>query len=314
VGRPRVTTRIVVVGDIATDVVARLSGPLRTGSDSSAVVATYGGGSAANVAAWLAVAGVPTTFVGRAGADAAGRAQVDELARAGVDVRVAVDDDRATGCVVVLVAGDGERTMLPDRGANAALCPADLPADVFAGDSGHLHLSGYPLLHESSRAGGLAALELAGAAHMTVSVDPSSAAPLAAAGPAQFLEWTHAADICLLNLDEAEVLAGPGPPEALARRLSDEHYREVVVKLGAAGALWASDGVVVSVPAAPASVIDTTGAGDAFAAGFLSAWQVAGPPDEALMAGGRLAAACVAQVGARPRSDVSSALLNGRGR
>jgi len=308
-----VRARVVVVGDIATDVVARLSGPLRKGSDSSAVVATYGGGSAANVAAWLAVAGVRTTFLGRVGADTAGRAQVDELTRAGVDVRVQVDPVRPTGCVVVLVAEDGERTMLPDRGANATLSPADLPADVFGNQSGHLHLSGYPLLHESSRAGALAALELAWDGRMTVSVDPSSAAPLAAVGPAQFLEWTHAADLCLLNLDEAEVLAGPGRPEALARWLSHEHYREVVVKLGADGALWASDDRVVKVPAGPAPVIDTTGAGDAFAAGFLSAWQIAGPPDEALRAGSRLAAACVAQVGARPPSATPTPARDARG-
>lgn len=292
--------RIVVLGDIATDVLARLNGPLHTGSDSSAVVSTYGGGSAANVAAWLAVSDVRTVFVGRVGADAAGRAQVDELESAGVDVRVVVDRERATGCVVVLVSPDGERTMLPDRGANAALAAGDLPPELFGGESGHLHLSGYPLLQETSRAGALAAIELAGDARMTVSVDPSSAAPLRAAGPERFLEWTHAADLCLLNLAEAEVLAGPGEPERLARWLADRHYREVVVKLGADGALWCADDAVVRVPAVPAPVVDTTGAGDAFAAGFLAHWQIGGPPHGALAAAVRLAAAAVAQPGGRP--------------
>lgn len=293
--------RVVVVGDIATDVVARLSGPLRTGSDSSAVVATYGGGSAANVAAWLAVADVESVFLGRVGADATGRAQVDELARSGVDVRVAVDDDRATGCVVVLVSRDGERTMLPDRGANAALAPDDVPPELFGGPARHLHLSGYPLLHESSRAAARTALTLARDAAMTVSVDPSSAAPLATVGAERFLSWTEGVDVCLANLDEAEVLAGPGTPGELARRLAASAYREVVVKLGAEGAVWSDGTTVLHAPALRVPVVDTTGAGDAFAAGFLAVWTTGGPLEDALAAGVRLASDAVSQVGARPR-------------
>jgi ribokinase len=214
-------------------------------------------------------------------------------------VRVTIDADRSTGCVVVLVNALGERTMLPDRGANAALSPADLPPDVFA-RGGHLHLSGYPLLEESSRAAALSALRLARGAGMTISVDPSSAAPLEAVGPARFLEWTHAADLCIANLDEARVLAGSGTPQEVARRLASSAYREVVVKLGAAGAIWSDGDSVVEVPSVRAEVIDTTGAGDAFAAGFLAIWTAGGSPEDALPAGTRLAAAAVAAVGARP--------------
>ena len=310
-----VVGRIVVVGDIAVDVVARLSGPLHVGSDSAAVIAMYGGGSAANVAAWLAAplaarlaAGgtVEVALVGRIGADPAGRAQVAELSAAGVDVRARIDSERSTGCVVVLVDAGGERTMLPDRGANAALSPADLPADLFA-PGVHLHLSGYPLLHESSRSAALAALRLAAAAAMTVSVDPSSAAPLAAAGSACFLEWTRGAGLCIANIEEARVLAGPGSPSDVALRLASAAYREVVIKLGAAGAIWSDGESVVRVPAVAAEVVDTTGAGDAFAAGFLAAWTAGAEPGDALAAGARLAAAAVAAPGARPASGATSA-------
>jgi sugar/nucleoside kinase (ribokinase family) len=298
--------RIVVVGDIATDVVARHSGPLHIGSDSAAVIASYGGGSAANVAAWLAVGAInggqthQPVYVGRIGDDSAGRTQVAELEQAGVDVRVTVDPDRSTGCVVVLVDPVGQRTMLPDRGANAALSPADLPAEVFrAGD--HLHLSGYPLLHESSRAAAVIAIARAKAAGMTVSVDPSSAVPLAAVGAEQFLAWTGSADLCIANLDEAAVLAEPGSPDELARALASAAYREVVVKLGAAGAIWSDGKAVIRVPSSTAEVVDTTGAGDAFAAGFLLAWTAGAGPKESLSAGARLAARAVATAGGRPQ-------------
>ncbi len=292
--------RIVVIGDIAIDVVARFTGPLQLGSDSNASVATYGGGSAANVAAWLAVgSGQSVVFVGRVGNDPAGRVQVEELKRAGVDVRVRVDAQHATGCVVVLVGEDGERSMLPDRGASNALSPLDLPPDVFTAD-GHMHLSAYPLLHDSSRAAALAALGMARDVGMSISVDPSSASLLAAAGASQFLEWTGPVDLCIANLEEARVLAGPGTPEELARRLASSPYREVVVKLGADGAIWSDGESVVDVPAAPAKVIATTGAGDAFAAGFLAAWTKGLAPRDALSAGTSTAAAAVAQVGARP--------------
>jgi sugar/nucleoside kinase (ribokinase family) len=295
-----VTSRVVVVGDIAVDVVARYAGQLQFGSDTAARIAVSGGGSAANVAAWLAsTGGVAAVFVGRVGADAAGRSAVDGLRALGVDVRVRVDDQLATGCVVVLVDDAGERTMLPDRGASAALAETDLPEDVFAG-ARHLHLSGYPLLHAGSRAAGLSALAIAVDNGLTVSVDPSSAAPLAAVGGAHFLEWTDGADLCIANLDEAVVLAGAGPPGELARRLAASAYREVVIKLGAAGALWSDGATVVSVDAEQAVVADTTGAGDAFAAGFLARWVAGAPPKEALSAGARLAARAVATSGARP--------------
>jgi ribokinase len=297
-----VTGRVVVVGDIATDVVARLSGPLQGGSDTGAAVTMYGGGSAGNVAAWLAFVGVPVTVVGRVGADAAGRTRVDELALAGVDVQAAVDRDRPTGCVVVLVDPDGERTMVPDRGASAALSPADVPAALFDGPPAHLHLSGYPVLHAQSREGALAALDRARVAGWTISVDASSTAPLRTAGASRFVEWTQEAGLCFANADEASVLAGPGAPAEHARHLAASAYGEAVVKLGAAGALWSDGAAVVEIPARPVRATDTTGAGDAFAAGFLSIWTRGGPPAAALDAGAGLAAIAVTQDGARPHA------------
>lgn len=297
-GRP-VRARIVVVGDLATDVVARYAGSLQFGSDTRADIATYGGGSAGNVTAWLAATGVPAVFICRVGNDDAGRGQVARLTDAGVDVRVSIDPCLATGAVVVLVDSEGERTMLPDRGANAALAPSDLPPEVFA-KGGHLHLSGYPLLHESSRPAAQAALTMARSAGMTSSVDPSSVAPLRDAGADLFMEWTRGTDLCIANLDEARLLAGLGSPADIAKRLATSTYGEVVIKCGAAGAVWSDGSAVESVPAAPTQAMDSTGAGDAFAAGFLARWTADVPAVECLRAGALLAAKAVGRSGGRP--------------
>jgi sugar/nucleoside kinase (ribokinase family) len=138
-------TRVVVLGDVMVDVVTRLSGPVAPGSDSPARIEFGGGGQAANTAAWLAVAGAPVALVARVGDDAAGRAAVAELELLGVEARVAVDEVRPTGTVVVLVDADGERTMFPDAGANEGLARVDLPADLLEPGS-HLHVAGYALL------------------------------------------------------------------------------------------------------------------------------------------------------------------------
>jgi sugar/nucleoside kinase (ribokinase family) len=291
-----VTRPVLAVGDVAVDVVARYTGPLRPGTDTAATVRTSGGGAAANVAAWLAHLGVPVTLAGRVGADEAGRAQRAELTRYGVRCVLAADPELPTGCVVVLVGPDGERSMLPDPGANARLSAADLPAPP---TGGHLHLSGYPLLRAGSRPAALAALRLARQAGLTVSVDPASAGPLADVGPAAFLDWTRGVDLLLPNADEARLLSGEADPRRAAGWLAGR-YGAVVVSLGAAGAVWASGTEVVGVPSAPATVLDTTGAGDALAAGTLAGWLAGVPGPEAVAAGTLLAARAIGQLGAGP--------------
>jgi ribokinase len=290
----RPTRPVLVLGDLMVDVVARMSAPLAVGSDTPAQVTSRPGGSGANVAAWLAVAGAPVTLVARAGDDAAGRSAVDLLGGHGVTSAVAFDGDLATGTCVVLVAPDGERSMLPDAGANAALGVADLPAGAFAAGA-HLHVAGYALLREGSpRDAAREALRRARAAGMTTSLDPSSSAPLAAFGAERFLALAGRVDVLLPNREEARALTGEADPAAAARALA-AHAGEVVVTLGADGALWTEGEQVLSAAAAPASPADTTGAGDAFAAGFLAAWLAAAGPEAALEAGNGLAARALAR-------------------
>jgi len=290
---------VVIVGDLMIDVIVMMSAPIAHGSDTPSRVRTAGGGSAANVAAWLAAQAVPTSYVGRVGDDALGRESVDALTVAGIQAWVSVDASHPTGTCVVLVEPGGERSMLPDAGANAALLPADVPPTAFR-PGAHLHLSGYTLLSTGSREAGLTALSLAAAAGMTVSVDPASAALLEDVGAARFFEWTRGVDVLLANAQEAEVLSGTSAPHLSASRLA-ETYGEVVVKVGRDGALWHQGFIAASAPAQHGiEVVDTTGAGDAFAAGFLASWLMHPEPETALAAGNRLAARAVAQVGGRP--------------
>ncbi|HWG61663.1 MAG TPA: sugar kinase [Streptosporangiaceae bacterium] len=292
--------RIVVVGDLMTDTVAHAALPLAKGSDTPSTVSMHGGGSGANVAAWLAADGAEVAFVGRRGADIAGRNRDMELMGYGVDARLVMDPERPTGTCVVMVTHKGDHTMLSDPGANAALSADDLPQDLFAPGT-HLHVSGYSLLNEGSRPAALAAVDQASDSGMTISVDGASAAPLERMGAEPFLELTNGTTLLLVNQAQAAVLTGRDDPEAAARVLT-AWYPQVVVKLGEHGALYANGRPEPAyVPAMPIErFLDGTGAGDAFCAGFLPPWLDKKPPIEALGSGCRLAASALGMVGARP--------------
>jgi sugar/nucleoside kinase (ribokinase family) len=288
---------VVVVGDVATDVVVVLDGEPAPNSDRPATIRTRGGGAGANVAAHLARLGTAVTLVGCVGDDPPAAGLGADLAADGVRLALRTVPGAATGTVVSLVEPGGQRSMLADRGANLELAPADL---VVPRRGGHLHLSGYTLLDPRPRVAGLVAVRAAVAAGATVSVDPASTGPLARYGAAQWLADTAGATMLLPNAEEAWLLTGEPAPEAAARLLA-ERYPVVVVTLGADGALWASGDDLVRRPAHPTTVVDTTGAGDAFAAGLLAVWLAApqGDPVVALDAGLARAAQVVSRPGAR---------------
>ena len=282
--------RVVVVGDINTDIVVHSPVPLAdtaVGTDTASRIALSGGGSAANTAVWLAYAGVPVTLVGAVGQDAEGAARLAELGAAGVRCAVARVTGN-TGAIVVL-SDPGERTMLCDRGANQLLPVSYVDGAIRAAGAAHLHLSAYPLFDADSRPAARAALATARELGMTISVDAASAGPLAE-NP-DFATWVRGVDLLLANADEAEVLGDA------VRDIAGT----LVTKRGRAGASLANADGVVEVPAIPAEVVDPTGAGDAFAAGFLSAWLSGTDRRTALVAATEYGARAVTALGARPR-------------
>jgi len=294
-------TRLVVLGDVMVDVVCRLEGPLAQGSDAPARIEFGYGGSAANVAAWAAVdealSSDAPVLAGRIGADERGRAAEAHLRATGVITRLAVDPERPTGTCVVLVGPDGERSMVPDPGANERLADGDLPDEVLV-PGAHLHLTGYSLVRHGTRPAARSAIARARERGLTVSVDPSSTALLSP----RFLDELAGVGLLLPNLEEAVALSGEEEvlraASVLARRVP-----EVVVTLGSDGALW-TDGRslrrVAAAGGAAGAILDTTGAGDAFAAGFLVSRLSGAGPEDALTAGCRLAAVAVRTQGARP--------------
>jgi sugar/nucleoside kinase (ribokinase family) len=189
--------------------------------------------------------------------------------------------------------------MLSDPGANAVLSPDDLPKDLFTPGC-HLHISGYTLLNEGSRQAAVTAMERALQADMSVSVDGASVAPLERMGAEPYLDLTGGATLLIVNGAQAAVLTGRDDPMQAIRVLT-AWYPEVVVKLGPDGAIFANGRDPVHHAAQPVEkLVDGTGAGDAFCAGFLPPWLDKKPPMEALASGCRLAARALGLVGARP--------------
>lgn len=285
-----------VVGDVMTDVIARHPGAISWGSDTPARIENRLGGAGSNVAHWMAHLGAEVTLVASVGDDSAGRDAVEALTAAGVDVRATVVPGVPTGCVVALVDSRAERTFLSDQGANAHMVVPALPADV-----GHVHVSGYVVHAASNRALAADAIAAARAVGATTSVDAASVAPLHATGPRTFLEAVAGVDLLVVTVDEAELLVRTRDPGRAMDALG-EFAPEVILKLGRAGAMYGGRGMEGHCPAATpdAPVIDTTGAGDAFMAGFLTARARGADPLDALTEACASGARAVTLVGARP--------------
>jgi sugar/nucleoside kinase (ribokinase family) len=289
-----------VVGDVVTDVLALHQRPIATGTDTAADIVVRPGGSAANTAAWAAALGADVRLLARVGTDT-GEWHRRQLLAAGVRPHLSFDAERPTAFIVVMVDATGERTMLTHRGAGGRLCPADWD-DALLDGIAHLHISGYTLFNTGGRNLARLAMARAGRRGVRVSVDPASTGFLAEFGVERFVRAT-AGCVIMPNEAEAVLLTGAADPATAAVLLS-RSYELAVVKLGRAGALAARAGrVTVRVTGERARAVDSTGAGDAFAGGFLAA-RLAGADDRAAVtAGCRAGAVAVSQVGARPVAD-----------
>jgi len=265
---------VVVLGDLVLDVVIAPARPLQASSDVPGRVALVQGGSAANTARWVARLGARGILIAAVGRDATGRSLVKAVRSDGVITHVSRVAGSATGRIGVLVAPGGERSFVQDRGAAELLKPSELQPAWFAG-AGAFHEPIYSLLGPLGEAG-RRALQLARTAGAAISVDLASIGPLLAGGrrAAQTLIADVAPDILFATAAEAEALLGLGPLEDLLERASI-----AVIKRGAKGAtvLARNGGHMLRFDAATEALTttDSTGAGDAFDAGFLVGWLTA---------------------------------------
>lgn len=290
---------LVCVGDVMLDVRAD-AGALARGGDVHGRVVVQPGGTSANAATWAAWSGADAAVIGAIGDDVAGDLLHAALAERGVDVSGIRGCDAPTGTMLVL-HGSGERSMVADRGANAALAPDDLPAAI---EAGAVLVSGYLLLQPPTTGTALAAIGRARAG--IVAVEAASWPLVEAFGATAML--VAAADAgataLLANEREASALTGRGPVEAC--RALGARFPVVAVKRGAAGACLSVDGSLVEAPAEPVVEVDPTGAGDAFDGVLLASLARGASPAEALRAAchaGALVAGSASTWPARERSE-----------
>jgi ribokinase len=260
---------ICAIGDLILDVIVLPDRPLAPDADTPATVRLAAGGQAANVAAWAAALGARSRLICTRGADASAALACAELARHGVEIRGPIVEGRG-GVVVSVRNRHGQRTMASDRGAASRLDASQLDPS-WVRDCDVLHVSGYCLLADPMAEAAMVAARLA----RRVSVDLASARDIARVGAGRFTERVAALAPDVVFATEAERAAVPA---------LDATW---VIKLGARGARFPEG----TYPARSATAVDTTGAGDALAAGYL-----VGGPHCALQA----AADCVNRIGAMP--------------
>jgi sugar/nucleoside kinase (ribokinase family) len=287
--------RVLVIGDVMQDVIVRPSGPVVAGSDRTARIEMHPGGSAASQAVWMARCGLGVDFVARVGrVDVA--TLTSDFADAGVTARLAPDDRAQTGRLIVLLDPEGQRSFLTDRGANESLGAADIDWQTLPKPD-FVQLSGYSVVTEATRAMmGSVRARLGGT---PFGFDPASAGFIHEIGRDAFLDASAGAAIIFPNEDEAEALTGLTDPSAQLDRLTS-FYPLVVLKRGAHGCMARRGAEICEVRSPQVTVVDTTGAGDAFVAGFLSAHLKGASPRAALERAVATGAEAVASLGSRP--------------
>ncbi|HEY4334033.1 MAG TPA: carbohydrate kinase family protein [Ilumatobacteraceae bacterium] len=281
---------IATVGDLVEDIVVRLGGPVQEASDTAAVVVRRRGGSAANMAVSVVRGGHPARFIGQVGNDGPGAALAEELRAEGVDV--VVRRAGRTGTIVVLLDHNGERTMLTDRGACTAL---DQPSPAWLDGVDTLHVPVYSLIGDPLAHTTATLIAWAHDRSIRVSLDASSASVIDDFGAEALLELLAELrpSVLLCNELEAERLAGGVEPARIGAQMT-------VIKHGRDPAVILQPGMRrIEVPAlALDNVRDTTGAGDAFAAGFLVALAGGASPVAAASFGHQSAARAIASASA----------------
>lgn len=291
---------ICVIGDVNVDIVSLLREPLQQNSDTQTSNALTLGGSPCNMAMWLAHIDAPVDFIAAIGDDLLGNWINGELSRGGLDrSNIEIVSGQKSGTCIILVAEDGQRTMLPDPGANLALKLTHKQRAVIESSS-VVVMSAYSFLREQTRDLALSVLEVTKNCSARLIIDAASSAPIAEIGVQLVRDYLLNADLILANEDEFVLLSDSD---------WNNQVSDLVVKLGPRGSKWLRFGTeVVATPAVRVEVVDTTGAGDSFLAGLVSVladhqdWFAISDDDRkyALQRASEVAGANIVNVGAGP--------------
>jgi len=257
--------KICIIGDINVDVITLLSGPLQKNTDTTSTNAITLGGSTCNMAVWLTHLGVDVDLVSAIGDDVLGTWVITQLQAFGVsDEHIKTIAHNRTGTCVILVDETGARSMMPDFGANLIQSvDQELESLIMASDI--VVMSAYTYFRPESRKFALDVLECVEKSNARIVIDAASSSPIAETGADKVRKYLSRADLVLANEDEFATLGSDAPENWTTE------FQNLIVKKGPRGALWLSRGnEVASVKAEEVKVVDTTGAGDAFAAGLLS--------------------------------------------
>ena len=259
------------------------------------------GGSIANSIAGIATLGVPSGFIGKIGNDELGAVFADAFARANVRFPASPMDTLPTGHCLVLVTPDAERTMHTVLGASVTTSEADIDAALLA-DTGLLFGEGYLWDSPSARAAFLAAANAVRQAGGKVAFSLADGFCVER-HHAEFLALLDShIDILLANEGEIKALLGTDDPDAVAEKLAP-HNLLAAITHGSHGAHLCAGAVQAHVPAqnmADNEIVDLTGAGDQFAAGFLAGLHQGKGMEDAAAMGIDAASAVIRHIGPRP--------------
>ena len=279
------------------DISAKVGSEIVYGGDTSAQITTQGGGAAANVATWLAANKEKVYLVTRVGEDLPGEFLLKELDKYGVEHSPAQIKGEITGSVILLIDKSGERTMFPDSGVNGTLALEDLPE---LSKFEVAYVSGYCLINAKSRINALKIMNKIREKNIPLVLDPGTVGALRNIPHAEIHSWLNLSDVLILNEAEAKHISQRDDLEAAIENLL-KLTDLLVIKRGERGAFAQYKELRVSFDSVGQSkVLDTTGAGDAFAAGFISSWFRNKDLKAALEKGTEYAQKCINKVGARP--------------
>ncbi len=297
--------RLLVIGDIAWDILVRPERELVWGSDVFGRVELMPGGAAANVAVWARRLGAEVTLVGKVGDDTLGELMLRHLRAEGLSTEISVVPGKPTMRIGIVIDPRGEHGFVTDHSNPMSFSPSDLPPALLD-HADCVFFNGYgiftsrtseflrPLLGEARRRG------------IPTAFDPSSFTLISGYGPERLLAELGTLELLLANAEEARALCPDSDPSALSSAA-----RLVVVKQGADGASAFTAADRWTAAPAPAVVIDTTGAGDAFDAAYLVEYLSSGDVDAALEAGNGLGAYVASHIGAQPERSSQTATSPG---